>query len=783
MVCAMATQAKARVLLVDNYDSYTYNVYQMLSVVRVETGEGPIGVQVDVVENDRPIGVQDLGHYNAIVLSPGPGTPENASDVGLCRDILQLCEDVPVLGVCLGHQALAYAHGCKVRKAPVPFHGRLSRVVFPRGGDVSGLFAGIPARGGGDFDVVRYHSLVAEEDGLPDCIVPLAWTEPDEESDGRRLIMALMHKDRPHYGVQFHPESICTSYGAAIFENFVRIALGRRGQNWPDRSLPVPSGERIGRRVRGPSGARLHDRTFDEGLWVNVCAIQSEETVCTESLFLGCCCGEDTFWLDSSNLSYSGARFSYMGRRGGELWRRVEYTLGEDQAILGTMTVVGGDGQSEAHTFMAEEGTTFWDCLDDMVESTARAVAQGGVSAVDASGLALPPGFSAGRAESNELPFDFQCGLVGYIGYEMKEQCGGCRKHASGYPDASLFFADQMIAVDHEACSVYLLELCETRQDRPSRWMREAVESMAAAGSSRGEGVAAARGCGGVELQGAAWSRDHRDYVQDIESCKEYLLEGESYEICLTNRLRIPGEISRPLDYYRRLRKRNPAPYSAFLDFSGSGRDGVAVCCSSPERFLKLTQEGVLEAKPIKGTVRRGANKEADAEALRSLRGSGKDRAENLMIVDLLRNDMGRVSRIGSVHVPKLMDIETYATVHQMVSTVRGLREEGVTAVECIRCAFPAGSMTGAPKIRTMQIIDQLEHEARGVYSGAIGYISAAGGSFDLNVVIRTAVFSGGRTVIGAGGAITIQSESESEWDEIVAKSEVIRTTLEECAC
>ena len=179
---------------------------------------------------------------------------------------------------------------------------------------------------------------------------------------------------------------------------------------------------------------------------------------------------------------------------------------------------------------------------------------------MDASGLALPPGFSAGRAESNELPFDFQCGLVGYIGYEMKEQCGGCRKHASGYPDASLFFADQMIAVDHEACSVYLLELCETRQDRPSRWMREAVESMAAAGSSRGEGVAAARGCGDVELQGAAWSRDHRDYVQDIESCKEYLLEGESYEICLTNRLRIPGEISRPLDYYRRLRKRNPAP-------------------------------------------------------------------------------------------------------------------------------------------------------------------------------------------------------------------------------
>ncbi|QDZ18895.1 aminodeoxychorismate synthase [Chloropicon primus] len=804
----MGRSRACRVLLVDNYDSYTYNLYQMLSVVHVEG----TSVEVDVMKNDavpfsrlRP----SIIEYDAIVLSPGPGTPECEQDVGVCRDILDHLVDVPILGVCLGHQALAHAYGAKVVKAPVPFHGRLSRVTTTCSSDDevgrgSELFAGIPSDGG--FDVVRYHSLVVDEASLPDCLLPLAWTSPDEESKGRRLLMAIMHRDYPHYGVQFHPESICTSHGATLLKNFVGMALkgvgtqarrsclGLESGNGSEAVVPGVCRPSEGRVERGEPCARIHRGIADGGLWINALALKSEERIDAEKMFLDCCFGgggeqgsQDTFWLDSSNLDYSGARFSYMGRRGGKFWRRIEYVLGDQSELLGTMKIGDTEGGEEVLTFRKEDGITFWDCMDGMVQETSKRMSDQGAHFIcggDGELGTLPSGWSlkndGGAAEGDPLPFDFQCGFVGYIGYEMKAQCGGSMKHEASHPDSFFFFADQVIAIDHDDGTIYFLELSEHKLDGPSSWMKGALASMT------GDSLAGVDpGSGGLPCdknlkESAEWSRIHEEYVGDIGSCKEYLLDGDSYEICLTNRLKIEGEFQNALDYYRLLRQRNPAPYSAFLDFTSRAPDqktGLTICCSSPERFLKLTRAGVLEAKPIKGTIRRGRTKDEDAEALNTLRCSGKDRAENLMIVDLLRNDLGRVSELGSVHVPKLMDVESYATVHQMVSTVRGQKAQGVTPVDCIRCAFPAGSMTGAPKIRTMQIIDDLEMESRGVYSGTIGYISCRDGCFDMNVVIRTAIFSGTGTIVGAGGAITIQSNAESEFDEIVVKAEVLVST------
>jgi para-aminobenzoate synthetase len=259
-------------------------------------------------------------------------------------------------------------------------------------------------------------------------------------------------------------------------------------------------------------------------------------------------------------------------------------------------------------------------------------------------------------------------------------------------------------------------------------------------------------------------SRSHQRYLDDIAECKRRLFEGESYEICLTNK--ITADVSPdPLPLYRRLRRVNPAPFSAFLRFGDT-----AVLSSSPERFLRVGRDRWVEAKPIKGTSRRGESAAEDVHLAEELRVGEKNRAENLMITDLLRNDLGVVCEVGTVHVPFLMHVETYETVHQLVSTVRGLLREDVEPPDCIRACFPGGSMTGAPKKRTMEIIDELEGEARGVYSGAIGFLGLSGGC-DLNIVIRTLVIDGESTTLGVGGAIIMQSDAEDEYQETLLKA------------
>jgi len=263
-------------------------------------------------------------------------------------------------------------------------------------------------------------------------------------------------------------------------------------------------------------------------------------------------------------------------------------------------------------------------------------------------------------------------------------------------------------------------------------------------------------------------AREARDaYLANIGACLREIAEGETYEVCLTTMLHSDGALD-PVAAYRSLRTRNPAPHAALLRLGD-----VSVLSSSPERFLRVDRERIVESKPIKGTAPRAAHPTEDAYRAAALRADDKSRAENLMIVDLVRNDLGRVCTLGSVEVPTLMAVESYATVHQLVTTVRGRLRDDASAVDCIRAAFPGGSMTGAPKLRTMGIIDRLEAGPRGVYSGALGFLSV-NGTADLSIVIRTLVASRGGLQIGAGGAIVAASQPDAEHEEMLLKARAV---------
>ncbi|MGZ4663288.1 MAG: anthranilate synthase component I family protein, partial [Arthrobacter sp.] len=264
-------------------------------------------------------------------------------------------------------------------------------------------------------------------------------------------------------------------------------------------------------------------------------------------------------------------------------------------------------------------------------------------------------------------------------------------------------------------------------------------------------------------------------YKAKVADAQREIAEGNTYEVCLTTALTaVPHDVGPdgldPWQTYLELRRRNPAPFASYLRF-----DGLAVASTSPERFLQIAADGRMRAEPIKGTRGRDADPGADAALRQELETSAKDRAENIMIVDLLRNDLSHFAVPGSVAVSRLCAIESYATVHQMVSTIDAQLQPGMPRAEAVAACFPAGSMTGAPKVSTMAILDRLEAAPRGVYSGAIGYFSLNGAA-DLAVAIRTLVIRalGDGTAelsLGVGGAVTADSSPQEEYEEIRTKA------------
>ncbi len=378
-----------------------------------------------------------------------------------------------------------------------------------------------------------------------------------------------------------------------------------------------------------------------------------------------------------------------------------------------------------------------------------------------------------------DLP-PFQGGAAGYIGYEWGtrlERVAPPRFDDLAIPDCMLGWYDWVIAWDHERRRAWLIStgLPETGPARSRRaverqaWVRALIAGEHA--SALPLRPSARRGPKTPAPPLYAFDAGIRStftrsgYCDAVRRVVDYLRSGDIFQANLSHRLQ--GRLAEPpFDLYRRLRRHNPAPFSAYLDFGE-----LIVASSSPERFLRVSPDTrVVEARPIKGTRPRGHNPAEDAALRQELSESEKDRAEHVMIVDVLRNDLSRVCRPGSVRVPELFALEQYATVHHLVSTVVGELPPDRDVVDLLRAAFPGGSITGAPKIRAMQIIAELEPTARGVYCGSIGYMSVTGAT-DLSIVIRTYLVLGDDVYFQVGGGVVADSDPEQEYRETLDKA------------
>jgi para-aminobenzoate synthetase component I len=404
-------------------------------------------------------------------------------------------------------------------------------------------------------------------------------------------------------------------------------------------------------------------------------------------------------------------------------------------------------------------------------EPVATLVTRDGLTEItDANGTRRTAGdpFDLLRAQLGEpcapMPdIPFAGGALGYWGYDLMRRADalpGRAIDAGQLPQAMIGIYDWAIVLDHHRQAARLVSCLrdpatEVRLPEIARRVEEG--RMAPCEAFKVEGEIAAN-CTPAQYQSA------------FDRVKAYLLEGDCYQVNLA--LRYDARASgHALAAYLKLRQLSPAPYSAFLDLPG-----VQILSASPERFIRVGGSAV-ETRPIKGTRARIRDAVRDGEAARELQNSAKDRAENLMIVDLLRNDLGKSCIPGSVKVPRLFEVESFADVHHLVSTITGTLCAGQDAGSLLRDCLPGGSVTGAPKARAMEIIEELEPGRRGVYCGAIGYIGHDG-NMDSNIAIRTLVYSGSRIRFWAGGGIVADSEMASEFQEIQDKAKSLRELL-----
>ncbi|GAA5977392.1 hypothetical protein JCM5350_002450 [Sporobolomyces pararoseus] len=744
-------------LILDFHDSYTRNLLQLIAQQSDHSWDLTDWEQRAVVINVDSLSWENfvaeiLPRFDCILLGPGPGTPH--SDVDFCwakRLIAEYGDKVPILGICLGCQGLATAFGGKVVKAATPIHGQISKIHHAQ----NPLFQGIPQV----FSAVQFNSLVADRSSIPQELEIIATSDKGE-------VMGLAAKGKPLWGVQFHPESICSTYGAKVLDNFFRLSLTHLNQysRSPTPNLP-------------PSILRLATTT------------QSPSISTSENNVQGQCWERRTVELESNDELTPQRAFEQLikGKSDlGEIWLESARSTGMPQF---------------SHLLNPESTLSYTLSTRSLTSRSSEQPSISSVTTLPAS-INIFQHLSSVQTRLREQTSIQPCslpsvpiGFVGYISYEMKavtlplsrpitarhaDEVG--KKEIAGTEFA---FASRVLSYAHETKKWYASALVRTRrngqetkeqygigEEEWAQWISNLEADFSTALANPSQPISP------IPLPSTFTPDQTRNsYISSIESARSSITLGNAYELCLTTQFRAKLSADSPLledpyPLYLSLRATNPAPYSAYFNLPQSD---LTILSSSPERFLRSSSTGKVSMKPIKGTVRRCPDDpEEDERRKATLEADEKERAENLMIVDLIRNDLMGFCQVESVQVDGLMKIETYETVHQMVTTVVGLLKPGVTPFDAVSQAFPPGSMTGAPKLRSLQLLDELEQRrSRGIYSGVFGYVGIDGAS-DWSVVIRTLVKRGRELQLGAGGAITHLSDPAKEWEEVLTKIDAV---------
>jgi para-aminobenzoate synthetase component 1 len=440
------------------------------------------------------------------------------------------------------------------------------------------------------------------------------------------------------------------------------------------------------------------------------------------------------FWLDSSLDPYRLGRYSLMGSQ--------PFLLLKSHGVVNTII------QNESYT---EEIGNPLDILGHYL--------------------------SIYRLDSPPAAIPCTGGVVGYFSYDLChfiEDLPSRAKDDLHLPECFLGFYDLMLVVDNLYNKTYILSTGFPEIESKARLSkaRSRLEQLKAEINRYIPEKPVAALNQDLEAKGMNLTSNftHTEYLQAVAQARQYIIEGDIFEVNLSQRFACDLTLS-PYELYCKLRQINPAPFAAYLDFKE-----IKIVSSSPERFLRLRGDQV-ETRPIKGTIRRGKTPEEDHANAHILLGSLKDRAENMMIVDLERNDLGRVCKYGTVKVSELAILETFPTVFHLTSTIEGQLREHLSRIDLLKATFPGGSITGAPKVRAMEIIDELEPTRRSLYTGSLGYLSF-NGNLDLSIVIRTFLIKDHKAYFQMGGAIVYDSDPEAEYQETLDKGRALFKSL-----